>query len=114
MIREIKFYKNYFIEFYLALDNKDQEKIDYVFNMVRTLHQVPEKFLKHIQDSEGLYEIRISHGSMAFRIFCCFDKGNIIILFNGFIKKKSKTPKTELDLAIKLMNQYFDEKRNKS
>jgi phage-related protein len=113
MIREIKFYKNYFIEFYLALDNKDQEKIDYVFTMVRTLQQVPEKFLKHIQDSEGLYEIRISHGSMAFRIFCCFDKGNIIILFNGFIKKKSKTPKTELNLAIKLMNQYFDEKRNK-
>ena len=28
MIREIKFYKNYFIEFYLALDKKDQEKID--------------------------------------------------------------------------------------
>ncbi len=110
MIREIKFYKNYFIEFYLALDNIDQEKIDYVFNMVRTLHQVPEKFLKHIQDSEGLYEIRISHGRMAFRIFCCFDKGNIIILFNGFIKKKSKTPKTELNLAIKLMNQYFEEK----
>jgi hypothetical protein len=57
MIREIKFYKNYFITFYLALDNKDQEKIDYVFNMVRTLHQVPEKFLKHLQDTEGLYEI---------------------------------------------------------
>ena len=114
MIREIKFFKNYFIEFYVSLDHKDQEKIDYVFNMVRTLNQVPVKFLKHIQDSEGLYEIRVSHGRMAFRIFCCFDKGNIIILFNGFTKKKSKTSKTELDLAIKLMNQYFDEKRNKS
>jgi phage-related protein len=114
MIREIKFYKNYFIEFYLSLDKNDQEKIDFVFNTVRTLYQVPEKFLKHIQDSEGLYEIRISRGRIAIRIFCCFDKGNIIILFNGFIKKKSKIPKAELDLAIKLMNQYFDEKRNKS
>jgi phage-related protein len=114
MIREIKFYKNYFIEFYLTLDYKDQEKIDYVLNMVCTLHQVPVRFLKHIQDSEGLYEIRISHGRMAFRIFCCFDKDNIIILFNGFLKKQSKTPKTELDLAIRLMNQYFNEKRNKS
>jgi phage-related protein len=113
MIREIKFYKNYFIKFYLALNRKDQEKIDYVFNMVSTLHQVPEKFLKHIQDSDGLYEIRVSYGRIALRIFCCFDEGNIIILFNGFTKKKTKTPKTELDLAIKLMNQYFDEKRNK-
>ena len=113
MIREIKFYKHYFIEFYLTLDHKEQEKVDYVFNIVRTLNQVPAKFLKHIQDSEGLYEIRVSYGRIALRIFCCFDEGNIIILFNGFTKKKSKTPKTELDLAIKLMNQYFDEKRNK-
>jgi phage-related protein len=107
MIREIKFYKNYFITFYLALDNKDQEKIDYVFNMVRTLRQVPEKFLKHIHGSSGLFEIRISQGRMNYRIFCCFDRGNIVILFNGFIKKTEKTPKNELELALKLMNQYF-------
>ena len=36
MVREIKFYKNYFIEFYLSQDSKAQEKIEYVFKLIRT------------------------------------------------------------------------------
>jgi len=73
------------------------------------LEKVPEKFLKHVHGSSGLFEIRISQGRMNYRIFCCFDRGNIVILFNGFIKKTDKTPKNELELALKLMNQYLKE-----
>lgn len=42
--------------------------------------------------------------------FCFFDKGNLIVLTNGFQKKTQKTPKVELELAEKLKKQYFDEK----
>jgi len=31
-------------------------------------------------------------------------------LFNGFQKKSQKTPAGELDKAVKIMNEYFDEK----
>jgi len=110
MVREIQFYKNYFIDFYLSLDNKTQEKVEYVFNLIRTIDIVPDKFLKRIKGTDGLYEIRIQHGSNIFRIFCCFDQGKIVVLFNGFIKKARKTPKKEIELAAKLMSQYFEEK----
>ena len=73
--------------------------------------RVPEKFLKHLEGTKGLYEVRIELGSNIFRIFCCFDKGKIIVLFNGFQKKSNKTPKQEIEQALKLMNEYFNQKK---
>ena len=58
----------------------------------------------------GLYEIRVEVGSNIFRVFAFFDKGNLIILVNGFQKKTQKTPKNEIELAEKLKKQYFNEK----
>ena len=72
--------------------------------------RVPEKFLKHIEGQKGLYEMRIEVGNNIFRIFCCFDKGKLVVLFNGFHKKSQKTPKSEIEQAVKLMNGYFDNK----
>jgi phage-related protein len=33
------------------------------------------------------------------------------MLFNGFQKKSQKTPKSEIEKAIKLKNEYYEEKR---
>lgn len=60
--------------------------------------------------STGIFEVRVEVGSDIFRVFSFFDKGNLIILVNGFQKKSQKTPKKELELAEKLKKQYFDEK----
>ena len=78
--------------------------------MVKTVYKIPEKFLKHLEGTDGLYEIRIEVGSNIFRIFCCFDKGNLVVLFNGFQKKTQKTPKQEIELALKLKKEYFNSK----
>ena len=82
--RQIIFFKHYFTEFYLAQANKVQEKIEFVFKILRTVDRVPKKFLDHLTGTDGLYEIRVEVGSDIFRILCCFDKGNLVILFNGF------------------------------
>ena len=66
-----------------------------------------------MEGTDGLYEIRIEVESNIFRIFCCFDDGNIVILFNGFQKKTQKTPKAEIEKALRLKQEYFDLK-NKS
>ncbi len=87
-----------------------QEKIEYVFKVLKTVERVPEKFLEHLEGTDGLYEIRVELESNAYRIFCCFDKGNIVVLFNGFQKKSQRTPQQELALALKLMNEYFSAK----
>ncbi len=108
--RQLIFYKHYFIEFYTNQSKRVQEKIDYVFKILRTVDKVPKKFLDHITGTKGIFEIRVEFGSNIYRIFCCFDKGNLVILFNGFQKKTSKTPNEEIALATRLMNEYFKNK----
>ena len=108
--RQIIFYKNYFTDFYLMQSDKVQEKIEFVFKVICTVQRVPKKFLQHMSGTEGLYEIRVEIESNIYRFFCCFDKGNIVILFNGFQKKTQKTPKEEMDLALKLKDDYFNSK----
>ena len=111
--RQIIFHKHYFIDFYLEQTEKVQEKIEYVFKILRTVQNVPKKFLDHITGTEGLFEIRIELDSNIYRIFCCFDKGTLIVLFNGFQKKTQKTPKQEIDMALKLKDEYFNSKNKK-
>ena len=111
--RKIIFHEHYFLDFYLTQSLKVQEKIEYVFKIIKTVQNVPKKFLDHMTGTDGLYEIRIEFESNIYRIFCCFDKGSLVVLFNGFQKKTQKTPKKEIDLAMKLKNEYFNSKNKK-
>jgi phage-related protein len=112
-LRNIFVYKNYFWDFYNAQKSKVQDKIDFVIGLVRSLRFVPEKFLKHLEGTEGLYEMRIKVGSNIFRVFCFFDEGNLVVLLGGFQKKTDKTPQREIASAEKLKKEYYDEKRKK-
>jgi len=110
--RQIIFYGRYFTDFYIGQNEKVQEKIAYVFKIVQSVQHVPKKFLDHITGTDGLYEIRIESESNIYRIFCCFDRGNLVVLFNGFQKKTQKTPGKEIDLALKLKEEYFNSKKD--
>ena len=109
IIREIVYYNDYFDDFLETLTEKVQEKIEEVFYMIRVLERIPGKFFKSIVGVKGLFEIRIEHEGNIYRVFCCFDKGNLVILFNGFQKKTQKTPAKELNKAEKIMQSYFNE-----
>lgn len=106
-IRELIIYRNHFYDFFDKQTEKAKEKIDYVLFLLTHIDKVPEKFLKRIEGQKGLYEIRVEHSSNIFRIFCCFDKGKIIVLFNGYQKKTNKTSLKEIVMANKLMKEYF-------
>ena len=108
MSREIIFHENHFIEFYQIQNEKVKEKIKYVLELIKQVEKVPEKFLKHLSGTNGLYEVRIEYQSNIYRIFCCFDKGKLVVLFNGFQKKTQKTPTNEITKALKLMEEYFN------
>ena len=85
-------------------------KIVWTFDLVEDLERVPETYLKHIENTDGLYEIRVQLGSDIFRIFCFFDKGQLVVLADGFQKKTQKTPKKEIEMAIKIKAEYENEK----
>lgn len=110
MARQIIFYKNHFINFYKELDEKVKLKVKNVLELIKQIDRVPIKFLAPIIKYAGLFEIRVEYGSNIFRIFCCFDKGNLVILLNGFQKKSQKTPINEIEKAMRLKKEYFKQK----
>ena len=109
-VRQVVVFEDHFKQFRKTLDQETLKHVYKVLILIMTVEIVPIKFLKAIEGREGLYEIRVSQGNNIYRIFCCFDEGNLVILFNGFQKKSQKTPKEQLDRAEALMNKYFDQK----
>ncbi|RLD54718.1 MAG: type II toxin-antitoxin system RelE/ParE family toxin [Bacteroidetes bacterium] len=110
MIRKIISYKENFVSFYRKQNEKIQEKIEYAFDLVRYEKQVPKKFFKYLENTNGIYEIRVITTFKSIRILCFFDKGQLVVLTNCFIKKTQKTPKKEIKLAEKLKKEYLTEK----
>jgi len=109
-VRHIFYYEDYYLEFFENLRPDVQKKFNWTLKLISTIDRVPEKYFKHMTGSSGIFEVRVEVGSDIFRVLSFFDKGQLIILINGFQKKTQKTPKGELELAEKLKKQYFDEK----
>ncbi len=107
MFRKIIAYKENFVNFYKSQDNKIQEKIEYVLDLVRFEKQVPKKFFKFLEDTDGIYEIRVITTFKSIRILSFFDKGDLVVLTNCFLKKTQKTPKKEIKLAERLKREYM-------
>lgn len=108
--RKIIFYRNYFLNFYKNQNDTVKRKINFVLQRLEVEKTVSRQFFKKIVNVEGLFEIRISAEGNIFRIFCCFDKGNIIVLFNAFQKKTQKTPKGEIKKALEIKKKYFNKR----
>ena len=104
-------FEEHFKEFRRTLDRETLKKLYQVLTLIMTVEIVPIKFLKAIEGRMGLFEIRMEHVNNVYRIFCCFDEGNLVILLNGIRKKTRKTPKRQLDKAEALMKKYFELKR---
>ena len=108
--RRIIFYKEYFSVFFVKLRNKEKNKIIWTFDLIEEIEIVPETYLKHIENTDGLYEIRVQVGSNIFRVFCFFDHGQLVVIANGFHKKSQKTPNQEINKALKIKEEYYNEK----
>ena len=110
MIRDIIAYKDYFIKFYEKQEAKVQQKIEYVLDLVRYERNVPTKFFKHLENSDGIYEVRVITTFKSVRILCFIDNGSLVVLTNCFLKKTQKTPVKEIRLAERLKKEYLKEK----
>ena len=108
--REVITYKEYFEDFFKKQPGKVQDKIIKVLDILETVERVPVTYLKYIEGTNGLFEVRVQLGSDIFRIFCCFDGNRLVVLFSGFQKKTQKTPSKEIDRALRIMDEYYNEK----
>ena len=110
-VREVVEFENHFSEFLKKQPVKVQNKIFKIIEAIETLERVPSNYLKMLVGTNGLYEARIQLGTDIWRVFCFFDHGKLVILLFGFTKKTQKTPKNEIEKALKLMQKYYDTKK---
>jgi phage-related protein len=110
--KELIFYGNKVLEFYTAQNAKVQTKIDYVLDLVRHERHVPIKFYKKLKNTNGIFEIRVITSQKNIRILCFQEEERIVVLTNAFVKKSQKTPRAEIQLAIKLKAEYLAQKED--
>jgi len=109
-IRTIYFYKSFFTDFLSKQSNKVKDKILWTLKLIESQKFIPEVYFKHLTNTDGLYEIRVKQGSDIYRIFCFFEKDNLVIVTSGFQKKTQKTPRSEIEKALKIKEEYEREK----
>lgn len=109
-VRKVIAYKHYFIDFVKSLPIKLQDKVMKSILYVETQQRVPSSYLKHIEGTDGLYELRAKFSRDIVRVFCFFDGERLIVLLSGFQKKTQKTPQGEIHRALRLMQEYYQEK----
>ena len=85
-MKKIIAYKGYYAEFMAKLSEQERKKILRALLLFETEDKIPHHYIKFIRD--GIYEFRV----------------------NYFKKKTQKTPKSEIDKAVKLKNEYYESK----
>ena len=108
--RTVTFYEDYFEIFFAAQRQKVKDKIIWTLRLIEEIDKVPETYLKYLEGTDGLYEVRVQVASDIYRIFCFFDEGKLVVLANGFQKKTQKTPQKEIEKAVKIKKEYENEK----
>jgi len=108
-LRRLMFFKSYFFEFFDLQDEKVKEKIDYGLYLLQYVKQIPSKHIGSTKE-KNLFYLRVKQGSNIYRIFFCYDEDKIVVVLNGFTKKSQKTPKAEIERAINIKKEYFNEK----
>ncbi len=109
-VREVITYKSYFEDFFRQQPQKVRDKIIKVLDIIEQIDRIPSTYLKFIEGTNGLFEVRVQLGNDIFRIFCFFDSGKLVVLMSGFQKKTQKTPRKEIDKAISIMKEYYKDK----
>ncbi len=111
MRRRIIAFGSYYEDFIKTLSGKERKKIDYILSLLEREDRMPVKFIKHIQEHGNLYELRMKYETNIYRVFFIFDDECIVVLFHGFQKKSQRTPKSEINKALIIREEYYEYKK---
>ena len=97
------------INFMSKLDAKAKKKIYYNLDKAK-LENDPKLFKKLTDD---IWEFRTLYQGTQYRLFAFWDKTDktetLVLSTHGMVKKVSKVPKSEIEKAMKIKAEYFDE-----
>ena len=103
---------DHFRVFYEEQLVKVRKKVHWTLRVIEDIDRIPAAYFKCLDGTDGLYEIRVQFGTDIFRIFCFFDKQNLVVI-NGFQKKTQKTPQREIERATRIRKEYYEEKKHR-
>ncbi|MCK5369217.1 MAG: type II toxin-antitoxin system RelE/ParE family toxin [Cyclobacteriaceae bacterium] len=97
-------------EFLDSLDDKTKKKV--LYNIWKSRDVNDPKLFKKLEGN--IWEFRTKFLTKQIRLLAFWDKtektATIVLATHGFIKKSQKIPKSEIEKAEKIREQYFKEK----
>jgi len=95
-------------DFLGTLEDKEAQKVLWVFRLIGRLDRVPITYLKKLVGTEEIWECRISTQRGIYRVFGFFIRGNKLILTHGYYKKTQRTDQREIRRAERYRQDYLD------
>lgn len=100
-----------FLEWFGRLLEKVQDKIFVRIERLREFgHELHRPEADYLHDD--IYELRIRHQSVNYRILYFFHGRQLVVLSHGFSKQQSRVPDSEMKLAV-LRRKRFTESPNR-
>ena len=100
-------------DFLASLDRKTRKKI--LFNIWKSKLQNDKTLFKPLE--REIWEFRTLYNKKYLRLFAFWDKtdkeSTLVVATHGIIKKTAKVPKKEIDKAVRIRKEYFQNKNNK-
>ena len=112
MIRSIEFYRTEDRECPVenlldSLEDKEAQKVLWVFRLIERLERVPSKYFKKLIDTEEIWECRVPTPRGTYRFFGFFLQGGKLIFTHGYSKKTQKTDPKEIGRAERYRQEYL-------
>jgi len=73
---------------------------------------VPRQYFKKLVNTDDIWEVRVQLGNNIFRLLSFLDGNELVILTNGFVKKRQKTPLQEIALAEQRKRDYLERRHH--
>lgn len=95
-----------------SLDGKVAAKI--MYNVSKSKYALDKELFKKLGNTD-IWEFRTLYNGIAYRLFAFWDSDieALVIATHGYIKKTQKTPQKEIEKAIAIRKQYYENKKGK-
>ncbi|MEA3418769.1 MAG: type II toxin-antitoxin system RelE/ParE family toxin [Campylobacterota bacterium] len=94
----------------LALPPKILAKMLHIFELIEMAGaRLGEPYTKSLNN--GLFEVRAKAKEGIGRSIYCYQKGQVIVILHSFVKKDQKTPKRDLEIALKRKKEIDNESK---
>lgn len=93
-------------EFLDSLDRQTKARFDWSIEQLRIRNiQAGEPLVRHIDGR--IWELRRERNTNIYRLFYCFLSGRRILFLHGFQKKTQKTPRREITIAERRLENFL-------